>query len=138
MLQHANGWIYVSLIMSPLRRAVNNSEFLRRALSDTNSEFLRRAPSLTVSFYSSFNRLVSHAFRESRIHVILFCNLIGSALAELREVNGLNPPMLPGSSLPHAEEEMSLGTRLDTPRDGVGGITLKIWSLQPKRAHMLE
>ena len=33
-------------------------------------------------------------------------------MAESPEVNGLNPPMLPGSFLPCAEEEMSLGTRL--------------------------
>ena len=29
-----------------------------------------------------------------------FCNLIGGTLAEPPEVNGLNPPMLPGSFLP--------------------------------------
>ena len=44
-----------------------------------------------------------HAFRESRIHVISFCNLIGGALSEPLEVNGLNPPMLPGSFLLHME-----------------------------------
>ena len=31
--------------------------------------------------------------------MILFCNLIGGALAELPEVNGLKPPMLPDSFL---------------------------------------
>ena len=46
---------------------------------------------------------VRHAFRESRMHVFSFYNLIGGALAEPPEVKGLNPPMLPGSFLPHAE-----------------------------------
>ena len=38
-------------------------------------------------------------------HMLLFCNLIGHALAEQPEVNGLYPPppMLPGSFLLHAE-----------------------------------
>ena len=35
--------------------------------------------------------------------MLSFCNLIGGALAEPLEVNGLNPPMLPGSFLLHAE-----------------------------------
>ena len=46
---------------------------------------------------------VRHAFRESHIHVISFRNLIGGALSEPPEVNGLNPPMLPGSFLPRVE-----------------------------------
>ena len=36
---------------------------------------------------------------ESHAYVTSFCNLIGGALAEPPEVNGLNPPMLPGSFL---------------------------------------
>ena len=63
---------------------------------------------LTVSFYSSFNRLVSHASRESHIHVISFCNLIGSALAEPPEVNGLNPQCYQALSSRAQTEEMSL------------------------------
>ena len=35
-----------------------------------------------------------HAFRESRIHVFSFCNLIGGTLAEPPKVNVLNPLML--------------------------------------------
>ena len=35
--------------------------------------------------------------------MISFSNLIGGALSELLEVNDLNPPVLPGSFLPHAE-----------------------------------
>jgi len=46
--------------------------------------------------------LFRHAFRRSRIRVILFCNLIGAVRIQAPEVNGLNPPMLPGSFLPRA------------------------------------
>ena len=44
--------------------------------------------------------------------MISFCNLIGGALAELPEVNGLNPPMLPGSFLPRTDRENEPGVRL--------------------------
>ena len=44
-------------------------------------------------------------------HMLSFCNLIGRALAEQPEVNGLYPPMLPGSPSWMQKEEMSLGMR---------------------------
>ena len=47
-------------------------------------------------------KFVHQVFRESHIHVILFCNLIGSTLSEPPEVNSVNPPILPGSFLTHA------------------------------------
>ena len=74
---------------------------------------------LTASFYLSFNNpIIISLFVLDLLatplesHVISFCNLIGGALAEQPEVNGLNPPMLPGSFLPCTEEEMSLGMRI--------------------------
>ena len=54
----------------------------------------------------------------SHFHVISFCNLIGGVLAKPPEVNGLNPPMLPGSFLPHTDrgnepgDEARLGVHL--------------------------
>ena len=98
----------------------------------TTSPCVGHHQTLTVCFYSSFCfkisllvclRLVSHAFRESHIHVISFCNLIGGALAEPPEVNGLNLPMLPGYSLLRTKEEMSLGTRLSL---GIIGIMTQV------------
>ena len=50
-----------------------------------------------------------HQALESDIHVILLCNLIGGALSEPAEVNRLNPPMLPGSFLPHVERRNEPG-----------------------------
>ena len=52
--------------------------------------------------------------------MISFCNLIGGALAEPPEVNGLNPPMLPGSFLPCTDRGNELGDKAG----GGGGYTL--------------
>ena len=50
--------------------------------------------------------------------MISFCNLIGGALAEPPEVNGLNPSMLPGSFLPRAERGNEPGDEANTDPDG--------------------
>jgi len=44
--------------------------------------------------------LFCHAFRWPRIHVILFCNLIGAARIQALKSKRFEPPMLPGSSIP--------------------------------------
>ena len=43
--------------------------------------------------------LFRHAFRGSRIHVTLFCNLIGAARIRAPEATVWTPPTLPGSVL---------------------------------------
>ena len=70
--------------------------------SATTCEWVNLSPVTTSPL--DWLKFVHRAFRESHIHVILFCNcnLIGSTLSEPPEVNSLNPPILPGSFLTHA------------------------------------
>lgn len=69
--------------------------------SNKNRKQLEQVPTTSVASYPGSFRLIlllfCYALRWLCIHMILFLNLIGAAGIRAPEVNGLNPPMLPGS-----------------------------------------